>query len=311
MGSKTLALFIGFFGCIMSGYAQSPATVLKGYLGVQGGEVYTYKLVFQDSAGNISGHSYTYLHEGKEVKATIAGRINKLDKTLSFQEKEILYNNGFESGTTICLINATLRYKRGDDGREVYAGPISSSDITNVYCGQGTLSFPYAEQLSQLFTEKPAEATAVKPATVKNTKPIRIVYDTARATKALPTATKPNKEPDQITAGTQKIIDWHSDTLVVEIWDGSQVDGDKLSVVYDGKMLVSNYAISKERKRLSYAPLGGGLSELVFTAVHEGNQPPMTAHVCLWDGAKKHELIVYNGAGQRAVVTLRKKQSAE
>ena len=89
------------------------------------------------------------------------------------------------------------------------------------------------------------------------------------------------------------------------------MDGDKLSVFYQEKVLVRNYAITKERNRLSYYPVEAGVSALVFTAMHEGNQPPMTAHVCLWDGARKHELIVYNGAGQRAVVTLRKKRTTE
>lgn len=305
-------ILMGLLILAKTGFAQLQSVTLKGFLGVQGGEAYTYKLVFTDSAGFIRGHSYTYLYETKEVKATIEGTIDRGQRTLSFREKEIVHNHGFESGTTICLINAVLRYKLNDDGREVYTGAITSSDVTNVYCGQGTVTFPYNEELKTVLSAKPALASAPPvPQTpaARPSKPMRVVYDTAVQKPVSPSAVFASREPEKITAGTEKFIDWRSDTLVILVWDGGQVDGDKISIAYNAKRLADNYLLAREQRKIISFPVPAGLSEIVFTANHEGNQPPMTANVWLIDGDKKHELIVYNHIAQVAKIRLRKVKS--
>jgi len=294
-----------FISCTL--YAQPKTTSLKGYLGVEGGESYTYKLVFSDSAGFINGYSYTYLHEQKEVKATITGSLDSRNKTLSFRETNIIYNHGFESNTTICLINAILKYGIDNSGHEAYSGSITSSDIGNVYCGQGTVSFPVSEEISSLFTI-PAPSKPVQPPITdkKSLKNVKIIYDTASsvATQTLPQ--KQTNEPEKITAGTEKFIEWHSDTVVIEVWDGGIVDGDNISIDYNGKSLLSKHTLSKEHTRLTTMISQMGTDEIVFTANHEGNQPPMTANVVLVDRNERYDIIVYNPIGKQAKIRLKK-----
>ncbi len=287
-------------------YAQQ--ITLKGYLGVEGGESYTYKLVFKDSSGYLSGHAYTYLHEGRDVKAAITGFIDRNNQTIFFKETGIVYNNGFESNTTICLIYATLKQTIGNNGQEVFKGAITSSDISNVYCGQGTVSFPVTENLRSIFTAGPAQKevkTEPRIAPVKPSKPMKIVYDTAvkNTTVVRPVSAH---EQERITAGTEKIIDWYSDTLIIEIWDGSTVDGDKLTIRYNDKTLAERYTLQKEHKIIREYPVAPGVNELVFTANSEGNQPPMTANVRLIDGNIRHDLLVYNKIGKTASIKIRK-----
>ena len=68
-------------------------------------------LVFRDSLGAVNGHSYTW-EKGekptKEVVASIVGRVDKKNKSLSFREDKITSNKGFESNVTICLVQAVL-----------------------------------------------------------------------------------------------------------------------------------------------------------------------------------------------------------
>jgi len=299
-------LLMMVLGITVSSACTAQETTLKGFLGVQGGESYTYKLVFTDSAGYLAGHSYTYLYETKEVKARITGFIDRTQKTLSFREHEIVYNNGFESGTTICLINAILKYKRNDDGREIYTGSITSSDVSNVYCGQGTVSFPYTEALTKILSTPPAEVPKPQPAAPANRDPLKVIYDTASmAAKPAPSGHTRPQDPEKITQGTEKMIEWKTDLLVIELWDGGQVDGDRISVSFGEKSILSNYQIEKQHKRIEI-PVPQGITELIFTANHEGNQPPMTANVWLIDGEKKHELLVYNSIGKQAKVKIKR-----
>jgi len=287
--------------------AQNKERVLVGYLGVQGGEVYTYKLVFEDSLGVLKGHSYTYLFEDKEVKAMITGTIDPSNKTLSFKETSIIYNHGFESNTTICLINAVLKYKIGDDGREVYSGPITSSDMSNVFCGQGTVSFPYTEVMKQLWVKDQNTETPKPQVISKPKKTLAVVYDTS----ALHIPKSPNKnpvasKPEEITQGTDKMIDWYSDSLKIEVWDGGKIDGDKISVSFNGTALISNYVLAKTPKTF-IIPVRETQNEITFLAKDEGNEPPMTAHVRLIDGTIIHSLLVYNKVGKAASIKIRKK----
>src|ERR1043165_4680244 len=96
--------------------AQVKQRTLKGYMGLEGGESFTYEMDFKDSAGHIKGYAYTWLQKGKEVKASIKGEINRKAHTVSFYEDEIIYNKGFASNVTICLVKATLRYQKDAEG---------------------------------------------------------------------------------------------------------------------------------------------------------------------------------------------------
>lgn len=290
-------------------FSQGKEITLKGFLGVQGGYSYTYKLVFTDSAGYLKGHAYTYLTEGKEVKAAITGFLDRANHVLSFKETNIVYNHGFESTTTICLITAALKLRKGLDGNEVYIGAISSADAGNVYCGEGTISIPANEEFKNLMAVAETPAQPVKTvAPPAPRKPMKIVYDTVsmapptREVKAPPV----NNEPEKITAGTEKVIDWYSDTVVVEVWDGGILDGDNISVFYNGTVVLNKYTLAKGHKRITTLISPTGIDELTFLANHEGNQPPNTANVTLVDGQNRLELFVYNSIGQKAVIKLLK-----
>ena len=302
-----LALVCGILPTLI--FAQAKEVTLKGFLGVQGGYSYTYKLVFTDSLGYVKGFAYTYLTDGKDVKAAITGFIDRTNHILSFKETSIIYNHGFESTTTICLITAALKLKKGLDGNEVYIGAISSADAGNVYCGEGTISVPANEELKTLMAA-PASAPSPSPQpAIPQTprKPVRVVYDTVSVQPSRP-APKPvvTNEPEKITTGTEKAIEWFSDTVVVEIWDGGILDGDNISVFYNGATVLNKYTLTKDHKRVVALISPDGVDELMFLANHEGNQPPNTANVTLVDGLKRHELFVYNAIGQKAIVKLRK-----
>jgi len=305
MRYSSVFVLVFYICCKQVCYGQKETT-LKGYLGVQGGEAYTYKLVFNDSAGFIKGYSYTYLYETKEVKAAITGFIDKTNRTLSFHETEIVYNHGFESNTTICLINATLKYKMGNDSKEIYSGPIVSSDVSNVYCGQGTVTFPFNEDLQRLLASAPAIKPAEQRPIAKPAKPVRVIYDT---TSLLPkdvyTAKMPNNDVEKITAGKEKFIEWHSDSVIIEVWDGGKIDGDIISITYNSNIIISNLSLTSAPER-RVVSMHNGEAVLKIVARNEGNEPPNTANLLLIDGAVRHPIVAYNIIGKEAVIRLRK-----
>lgn len=305
---KTLAILLLLFSPILA-FSQTKETRLNGYLGVEGGESYTYKLVFTDSVGYIKGYSYTYLYENKEVKAAITGRLDKSNKTLAFKETDIVYNHGFESNTTICLVNALLKFKEGGDGNERFTGAITSTDVSNVYCGQGTVSFPVSDDLKSLFKN---EAIQPKPPAgpVKPRKPIKFVYDTVRTqSQSHIEANELEKQIAKITAGVEKVLEWHSDSVVIKIWDGGRVDGDIVSVLLNNTPLFSRYTLAKTPKILHFALTGATINTVTIIAENEGNEPPNSANMVLVDGAITYPIVAYNSIGKTAVIKIKRVKS--
>lgn len=283
--------------------AQVKQYNLRGYIGVPGGHSFNYRLIITDSANSLKGYSLTYDQENKDTKATVAMTIDRKKKTLCLRETEIVYNHGFESnGAIMCLVNATLKYADAQ-----LSGPVVSKDAMNTDCGGGTINFINDDVLKQLFAEQSVPDTipvVAKPAITKPSKPLRVVYDTARYVAPAKVSVP---MPDKITSGEEKVYDWSSDEIVLDVWDGSRVDGDIITVLFNGKAVLSGYTLSNEKKKLHIPLSGKGTYTVTIIANNEGNESPNTADMLLTDGSKQFPIVAYNTVGKQAVIKIVKK----
>lgn len=291
--------------------AQQTSYTLTGDMGIQGGELFTYKLILKDSADSyLSGYAYTYATEGKEVKATVSAQVNRATKTLHIQELNILENRGFKSKTLICLVESELQY---DTLASVLSGPLTSrTAILGAECAKGSITFMHKAELDRLFGIAEAKASVkdtvlVEPSVQQPEKPqaVRIVYDTA---SALPQIAAPQAVlPRQITAGKDETFLWESDTIIMEIWDGNKVDNDRIRIEFNGTVVLDDFNISKDKKTLSFPVGGSELNIIAITALNEGNEPPNTVNVSLRDGTKTYEVIAYNSIGKKSLIRISKR----
>lgn len=286
-------------------WSQEQVRTLKGFLGVEGGESFSYRLEFTESEGELEGYAYTWLHEGKEVKAKITGKLDRATRRLSFRETEILYNKGFESTAVICLIDAELTYQKDESGAGRFAGPITSSYAGNVHCGNGTVSFPDDEIMRSMFQETAASSPAPEKTAVvsRPSRPVRIVYDTARPPQRA-VAQPQAGATEGVTVGQDKELVWQSGTVILELWD-RKVDGDRVSVYHNGRQVLSNFALSGEKKVLELK-LEQDVDIISIQAGNTGSEPPNTADLILRDGKKEYPLIAYNETGRKAIIKIRR-----
>jgi hypothetical protein len=298
--------FTCLFILLLFSISTSAQYKLKGYLGVQGGESFNYILDFKDSSGFISGYAYTFQNEKKDVKASIRGFIDREDQTITFRETELIYNHGFESYATICLIQSTLHFVEEDRNR-VFTGAITSADITNVSCSNGTITITGLETVKDIFeNRKPIGDTVIaakKVIVAKPLKAMKIIYDTSLTQSP---KSKTLITTEKITEGVDKMYTWHSDSLVMDIWDGGKIDGDKIDIYINNDLVLKGYIIKKEKKRIS-VPLTKKVNELTILAVNEGNESPNTADITLFDGNKLYSLLAYNISGKKAIIKLTQK----
>ncbi len=292
----------------ISAYAAKEIT-LRGYIGVEGGESFSYNITFTDSAGAVKGYSVTYIEEPKETRSAIAGHLDRANRTLSFKELNIIHNHGFHSNATMCLIDVTLKYMPNTTSTGyILKGTYKSADASATYCGMGTVTFINDDVLKTLFeTTAPADTVAIvkkQPAVPKRPTGIRV--EPMYPARPQPAVQPVVRTVEEITTGVEKIYDWRSDTAVVDVWDGGTIDGDRITILFNGRKILANYLLtaSKMRLRLPISPTG--VDVLTIVANNEGTEPPNTANLQLADGSQVYNIVAYNDVGREAVIKIKR-----
>ena len=276
--------------------AQSRQTTLTGTILVETGEKFPYKIEFTESEGAIKGYAYTF-SEPTQTKAAIKGTVDRLAHTLRFKETEIISSHGVRTKAFMCLVNAHLEYAHTHLGGEL-KGPITSADIDKAACTPGSIVFNNEEELQKLFASQEKFDTIISMK--KHGREKELPATPAPAIKDEPVAT------DKVTAGSEKTYEWHSDTVVVDVWDGGNIDGDRVTILFNGKTLLTQHYLTKEKKRLLIPLQGAGINTLVIIADNEGSDPPNTATLLLADGSKQYSVVAYNLKGQKALIKIKR-----
>jgi hypothetical protein len=290
--SKLLAIICSLFTLVS--LAQPKEITLTGTLEVNTGEIFPYKIVVTESGGVIKGYSLTY-KEPNETKAVISGTLDRMGHTLKFKETEIVYSRGFHTKAFMCLIDARLRDEYGNS----LIGPITSKEADNTACTGGKIIFKNSEQIQNLFGYHDQYDTIISMK--KKPKPSIVVPED-------PHEEEPSKVmvTEKVTAGMEKIYEWHSDTVVIDVWDGGNVDGDRITLKYNGNTYLDKYYLAKQKKQLRIPVSRVGTDIITILADNEGTEPPNTASLLLWDGSTKYSILAYNPKGNEAVIKIRR-----
>jgi hypothetical protein len=90
-----------------------------------------------------------------------------------------------------------------------------------------------------------------------------------------------------------KTIQIENETFKVDLYDNGEVDGDSVSLFYNGKLLVSNKRLSEKPISLTLdATNSKAINELTMYAENLGEIPPNTAVMVVTDGDKRYEVRI-------------------
>ena len=267
---------------------QQKECVLRGSLQMKGGESSRYKLVFTMTGDNFKGYAITYMQDGLELRSSIKGSIDKAMHIFSFKET-------VDPGVTMfedCMVEAHVPYKLLN-GHYSLRGSFKGkkNDLT---CSEGTISFEATKELNHLFEPPKMEHEAVAAGIDVKSKP-GDGYE-----EKLPPNTL------TLTADVEKVYDFSADTCRMDIWDSEYIDGDIVTLVYNGRVVLSDYTLVRKKKQV-LLPLTEQVNILTIIAENEGKVPPNTSRITLSDGKVKHNAVASINKGQGAVIILRRK----
>ncbi len=89
-----------------------------------------------------------------------------------------------------------------------------------------------------------------------------------------------------------KTIEIQQDTFSVQLYDNGEIDGDSVSVFYNGSLLVSHKKLSDKPITLLLSLNKSNNNELTMYAENLGTIPPNTALMIVTDGDKRYEVRI-------------------
>lgn len=292
-------------------YAQRPVQ-LQGVIGVEGGELFSYDMTVRATGkpNEYKGVVKTYALKNKEVEAEVILVVNKREGSVELTETKILRNSGFESKVTICLVRAVLKY---DAGYGVLKGPIITQTANNdAYCARGNITFTNRGGIETLMDATVAVAkepikdipASVQPASPKPKKEPKIVYEK----KAEPVTVQQKPVPvtiKKISEGQDELIEWYGNKVILEIWDNNNIDGDKVVIKYNDKV-IKNLEIKRDPFVMELDIADTEINVIAITALNNGSDPPNTAMIRLIDGDREHKVLAHNDINKTALIKLKR-----
>jgi hypothetical protein len=171
-------------------------------------------------------------------------------------------------------------------------------------------------------TTKPATKPIIKPATTatvikSSTKPAMLTKRDSVALDLPVAAATPPKDITPILTNFEKrnnaileTVTVESATVKVELYDNGEVDGDSISVFYNGKVLLAHKRLSEKPITLEIPIDFSGVNELVMYAYNLGTIPPNTALMIVRDGSKRYEVRITSDLKKSGTIRFIHKQGA-
>ena len=126
--------------------------------------------------------------------------------------------------------------------------------------------------------------------------------DTTTNTNVVITNTTPAKHHDTLTAlpagyaerkkNVVKTLIVNTDSIVLSVYDNGVVDGDIVSVIYNGEVVIDKLSLTARAYTIKIPVNVTGINSIVFHAHNLGEFPPNTAKLEIMYGSKREELTI-------------------
>lgn len=241
-----------------------------GFLFMEDYRPISYRLILEEKDGIINGYSITGEGTSFETKSELSGTF--LNKEMKLKEFQIISTKSEEPLSNFCFIDLSVtKNKKGFSGQFIGNFPDGNQ------CAHGTIVYA-----KESFIEKK----------IKKAKKIQEVL------------TKREKSrPVLLRSGDNHEISWNNDKIRIELWDSALEDQDRVSVLFNGKLVIDN-KIMRNKKEVLKLKLVQGQNKLEFIANNEGTSPSNTTRIELIDKKVKHPLLADLEVGEKVTVIL-------
>lgn len=241
-------------------YAQFNSKEFSGVIKLNDSAFIPYKISFVNKNNMfIEGTSITDEGGKHETKSKITGSYHSKTNIFEFKEYDIVYSKSPYGALDFCFIHFESKIKNLSNLKTI-KGKFLGKYIDGTSCINGELLLADKRKLEEKIAklkkrfDKPKYHKKVLPKVIDSVK------------------LKP------ITTGEDLNVFVKSKVLVLEIYDSGKIDDDKINLYVDDKLVLENFIIRKEKKKIPIVLQKKRLS-VKIVAVNEGNSPPNTVKI--------------------------------
>ena len=253
---------------------------LNGLLFLKDSSILTYKIEFKtNNEFKFQGTSLTDYYGPNKTKSIIFGEWDDENKTISFYETLNTFTKSNSKPNEFCFIkvnNAKFKEKRN---KLFIDGFFEAYYNNDQICTTGKMA---------LISNLNLNLNNIKINSVDSS-----ILD----------LTVNNSQKSNLSSEDKFIINTISDSVNVEIWDGQEMDNDKITIQFNTKFLLKNFQISKVRHKINLA-LHNGINDLIIFAENEGLNPPNTVNLNISGNDFNIPLITKLKLGQKAKIQI-------
>ena len=268
-----------------------------------------YELVISGDKNNLSGYSMlTFTFDGVENVGVKTTEIKIKRASIAIEDGELIFDNYTTPSRRVKLYGSLVWV--GRDSNMTLAGTLATRSMDmralNENNFKGTIKLqrkPPAESklISKLDEMGLADKLSfMQPAVKKEVAAVPV--------KEKEIVIKSSKEVVKRETEIIRTVLFKSDSLVISLYDNGEIDGDTVSLVLNGNIILSKQGLTDKaiRKTIAASEIGDS-SKLVLYAENLGRIPPNSGLLILQDGNERYQIRFSGDLQKNSAVILRRR----
>ncbi|MBD0366299.1 MAG: hypothetical protein ICV53_09385 [Flavisolibacter sp.] len=288
-----------------------------GSIMMMSGDFTTRSLDFRDK--NSYSGSIQLQRQSNQEQSKLMAKLRELNllNTLSFTQTKAVVKE--EKTKSVASVKKAPPVQPEEKKETVVVNPVydeETEDFTpKKKVSPPAVTYVQAPKPSSERKEKQQQTELVSKTTPDNNKPVvsdSKVKDKQTETPVLKTAIVAGPSAAEIAARKTEIIRdvfFTSDSLILSLYDNGTVDGDTVSVVLNGRVIIPRKGLTTQaiREIIHITPEMGDSLQLIMYAENLGSIPPNTGLLIVQDGNERHEIRFEGDMKKSSAVILRRK----
>ena len=301
----------------LQNFAQDITGTWAGFLQINDTRV-PYELVISGDKKNLNGYSLiTFTFDGVENVGVKTMEIKIKRASIAIEDGELIYDN-YTTPSRRVKLYGTLVWV-GRDSSMTLAGTLATRSLDmrspNENNFKGTIKLqrkpPARSKLISKLDEMGLadQLSFVKPAANKDAKPAVNKEVVLAPVKEKEVVVKSSTETVKRETEVIRTVLFKSDSLVLSLYDNGEIDGDTVSLVLNGNIILSRQGLTDKaiRKTIATSEIGDS-SKLVLYAENLGRIPPNSGLLILQDGNERYQIRFSGDLQKNAAVILRRRR---
>ena len=292
------------------------------------GKTLRYEIAITENKGKLTGYTHTFfIIDDKQYYGVKRVKIKKQNGKLVLETTELISDNypvtPAKGVKQIDMLTLDVQ-----DSVMVLSGPFTTTRTRDFHPLTGSIKVqrkndfresalvPHLEELGLIndlsFIPKPVpDVAVVKEPKVKKEKPVKekpVAADVI--VKTAPVNTAPAADVNNRKIATIQSVYFRSDSLVLTLYDNGEVDGDTVSVLMNGNVIIPKQGLSTRafRKTIYTKDMPDSI-QLVMYAETLGSIPPNTGLLVVHDGESIYEIRFSGDYQTNAAIIFRRKKN--